>query len=439
MSQVFVLDAQKRPLDPIHPGAARRLLSQRKAAVWRRFPFTVIMKEINVARTVNPLRVKIDPGSQTTGLAVVDDVSGVVVWAAELTHRGEQVKVALQKRRGIRRSRRQRKSRYRQPRWANRRCKRGWLAPSLESRVQNVLTWVARLQRCCPLGAISLELVHFDTQALQQPEIQGVEYQRGELAGFEIKEYLLLKWRHACAYCGATKVPLEIEHLTPKSRGGSNRVSNLALACHDCNQAKGNQTAAEYGFPQLQAQAQAPLRDAAEENTTRWALYGRLQAIGLPLETGTGGRTKWNRTRCGLPKTHWLDATCIGASTPVRLYVEQVIPLLITAMGRQRRQMCLVGKRGFPRSAAKGQRRIHGCETGDLVRAVVPTGERQGTYSGRVAVKANGYFTITSKQGVVPDIAHRYCRLVQRTDGYNYQHGAAASSPTPESAVCPPL
>ena len=152
------------------------------------------------------------------------------------------------------------------------------------------MTWVARLQRLCPLGALSQELVKFDAQAMQNPEIAGVEYQQGTLAGYETRAYLLEKWQRRCAYCKRTDAPLQVEHLTPRARGGSDRVSNLTLACEPCNRAKGTQTAAEFGFPELQAQAKLPLKDAAAMNATRWALYERLKATGLPVETGTGGR-----------------------------------------------------------------------------------------------------------------------------------------------------
>jgi 5-methylcytosine-specific restriction endonuclease McrA len=425
MSQVFVLDSEKRPLAPIHPGFARWLLNKRKAAVVKRFPFTLILQASEQAPQAppEPLRLKIDPGSQTTGLALVHEASGQVVWAAELAHRGQHIKQRLDERRAVRRGRRQRKTRYRAPRFANRRGRAGRLPPSLESRVRNILTWVARLRRRCPIEAVSLELVCFDTQLMQDAEIKGIEYQQGTLAGYELREYLLEKWQRQCAYCGKTGVPLEIEHLTPKARGGSDRASNLTLACQPCNQAKGTRTTAEFGYPHLQAQAKAPLKDAAAVNATRWALYECLTALGLPMEVGTGGRTKWNRTKRGLPKTHWLDAVCVGASTPGIVHIEEVTPLLITATGRQSRQMCLMNRYGFPRTRAKGQRVVKGFQTGDMVRAVVPTGKRVGTYRGKVAIKANGQFTITTTTGTVPDISHRYCRLLQRADGYSYRKG----------------
>ena len=153
MSQVFVIDQQKQPQTTVHPAQARRLLSGGKAAVWRRFPFTIILKE-EEEQTLEPtpLRLKLDPGSKTTGIALVDDEQGRVVWAAELTHRGQAIRDVLLKRRAIRRSRRRRKTRYRPPRFLNRTRPVGWLAPSLASRVLNIETWVARLRRLAPIG-----------------------------------------------------------------------------------------------------------------------------------------------------------------------------------------------------------------------------------------------------------------------------------------------
>ena len=114
MSKVFVLDTTKRPLNPVHPGSARKLLSSGQAAVFRRYPFTLILKRA-VTSEVQPLRLKIDPGAQTTGLAIVNEASGEVLWAAELAHRGRAIQAALESRRAVRRSRRQRNTRLRKP------------------------------------------------------------------------------------------------------------------------------------------------------------------------------------------------------------------------------------------------------------------------------------------------------------------------------------
>jgi 5-methylcytosine-specific restriction endonuclease McrA len=430
MSQILVIDQQKQPLDPVHPGRARFLLSAGHAAIYRRYPFVIIMKDAKPDAQPAPLRVKIDPGSKTTGLAVVSDATGEVVWAAELAHHGQQVKEALDDRRAHRRSRRSRHTRYREPRFDNRARRSGWLPPSLVSRIQNVVTWVERLRRYAPVGAISYELVRFDTQLIEHPDISGIEYQWGTLAGCEAREYLLLKWNYRCAYCGKEATRWEVDHIIPRIRGGSNRLSNLALSCHGCNQEKGGQTAAEYGYPEVQAEAKQPLKDAAAVNSTRWALYERLRKMGLPVETSTGGRTKWNRTQRGFPKTHWLDAACVGASTPQHLRWDQVHPLMIRATGRQCRQMQNVDENGFPTGNPKSMTRVMGFRTGDMVRAVVPPGlVTSGTHLGRVLVRATGRFDIRIASRRIKGVGAAYCAAIHHQDGYAYAIGKEAALP----------
>ena len=417
MSLVCVLDTTRQPLAPCSPRRAKRLLDRGQAAVFRRVPFTLILQRPIDNPTLPALRLKIDPGSKTTGFALLNGTK--VIFAAELTHRGQRIKDALATRRAIRRNRRQRKTRYRQPRFLNRVRPADWLPPSLQSRVANVMTWVKRLARVCPIVTLSQELVRFDTQLMQNPEISGVAYQHGTLSGFETREYLLEKWHRTCAYCKKTGVPLQIEHIQPTARDGSDRVSNLTLACEPCNQKKGSQTAAEFGFPGIQAQAQAPLKDAAAVNTTRWALYRALCETELPVECGTGGRTKYNRTRLGLPKAHWLDAACVGASTPDALSVNGIQPLLIRATGHGTRQMCRTDKHGFPVQHRTRQKRPFGMQTGDLVKAVVPKGKYTGTWVSRVVVRAKGVFDIVAG-GVKASVHQKYCTRLFAADGYAY-------------------
>ncbi len=436
LSKVFVLDTKKRPLAPVHPGRARILLSSGKAAVFKRYPFTIMLKCTEQSPPLEQLRLKIDPGSKTTGLAIVNDASGEVVFAAELFHRGQAIKAALDDRRAMRRSRRQRHTRFRKPRFANRTKPKGWLPPSLESRISNTVTWVRRLLRLCPIAAISQELVRFDLQAMEDPEISGVEYQQGTLMGYEIREYLLEKWGRKCTYCGATDVSLQIEHIQSRAKQGSHRVANLALACEPCNVAKGTQDIQVFlankpdVLQHILAHTKAPPGDAAAVNTTRWALYTRLQAIGLPVEVGTGGRTKYNRITRGLDKVHWMDAACVGASTPEQLCIKGVVPLLITANGHGNRQMCGTDASGFPIRHRQRQKRHFGFQTGDMVRAVVTKGKKVGRYVGRVLVRATGSFDIRTSQGRVQGISHRSCTSVHRNDGYSYQKGTNGNSST---------
>ena len=181
---IFVLDANKKPLTPCKPSTARKLLNAGKAAVFKRFPFTIILKKV-VTATVESLTLKLDPGSKTTGIALLQGEK--VIFGAELTHRGQAIKASLDSRRSLRQRRRNRHTRYRQARFLNRTRKKGWLAPSLQHRVETTLTWVNKLRRLAPISLIVQELVRFDLQQLENPEISGIEYQQGELQGYEVR------------------------------------------------------------------------------------------------------------------------------------------------------------------------------------------------------------------------------------------------------------
>lgn len=416
MQRAFVVDQNRKPLMPCHPARARELLRNGKAKVFRRFPFTIMLTE-REGGAVQPVAFKVDPGSKQTGIALVADFKRGkrVIWAAVLEHRGQQIKAALESRRALRRSRRARHTRYRPARFLNRHTAKGHLPPSLQSRIENVWTWLCRLNRACPIASIAQELVRFDTQLMCNAEISGVEYQQGELAGYEVREYLLEKWGRKCAYCGAKDTPLEVEHINPKSRGGSDRVSNLTLACHTCNQEKGNLTAAEYGHPEIQGKAKLPLKDAAAVNATRWALYNRLQTTGLCVEVGTGGRTKFNRVQQAYPKAHWIDAACVGASGE-RVYLNPDQACLhIKATGYGSRQMCGTDKYGFPIQHRTRNKFSFGFQTGDIVRAIVPAGKYAGTYIGRITIRNRPSFKLNGF-----DVHPKYLSIIQRAGGYSY-------------------
>jgi len=401
---VFVLDTKKRPLNPIRPGLARKLLTIGKAAVFKRYPFTLILK-VEVTVPQKPITLKIDPGSRTTGIALIQGEN--VIFGAELTHRGQAIKASLESRLSLRRVRRNRHTRYRRARFSNRTRPKGWLAPSLQHRVETTLTWVTRLMKLAPIASIAQELVRFDLQQLENPEISGIEYQQGVLHGYDIREYLLNKWERKCAYCGEINTPLQVEHIHPKAKGGANRISNLCLACDACNKKKGTQDVEQFLskkpeiLKRILSQAKRPLKDAAAVNSTRWTLFNRLRTTGLPVSTGSGGLTKFNRIQLNLPKTHWLDAACVGKVESLKILTSK--PLSIKATGHGTRQMCRTGKFGFPSRYVPRFKFVKGFQTGDIVKAIVTSGKKIGTYVGRVAVRTSGSFNISAERISVRD------------------------------------
>ena len=438
-NKVLVLDTNRKPLMPCYPARARKLLSSGRASVFRRYPFTIILHDRTVEESVlQEVEVKIDQGSKTTGVAMLvhGQNGATVAFAAHIEHR-TNIKSNLDSRRIIRRSRRHRKTRYRQARFLNRTKPKGWLPPSLVSKAENILNWVIRLCRFAPINRFALETAKFDMQKLENPEITGTQYQQGRMFGYaDKKSYLLERENGCCIYCDihASKTKMEIEHVIPRSRGGTDSLNNLVLSCHACNQTKGNQDIQTYlrGKPSVLRRVRAHLgvdyRDAAHTNSIRLYVMNKLramaEAIGATLTVGYGSTTKENRLSLGLPKDHWIDAAvCTKDGASVR--VEPTLkPLVIKAVGRGSRQFCRMDKYGFPRTSPKPRsKNFFGFKTGDMVKVIIPDNAKTkvptGTYTGRVAVRSSGQFDVKTKDAKLT-INHKYCQSTYLMDGYSY-------------------
>ena len=441
---VFVLDQRLRPLMPCSQKRARKLLEAGRARVHRLLPFSIRLTDRTLADSaVQPMRLSLDPGSKTTGLALcrveesVDADTGEIAspvmhiaFLMDLVHRGQAIKDALHSRAAMRRTRRGRNLRYRAPRFLNRGGdKTGWIAPSLMHRVLTTKTWVSRITKLAPVTYLAQELVKFDTQAMQAQaeggDISGVEYQQGCLQGYAIREYLLEKFSRTCMYCDVQHVPLQVEHITAKAKGGSNRISNLGLSCGPCNTKKAARDVREFvkdpkRLARILARAKAPLKDAAAMNATRWFLFNTLKATGMPVATGTGAQTKFNRTRLGIAKGHALDAACVGNVADVRRPATPVLQVKCSGRGSHCRTR--LNAFGFPRGYLMREKSVKGFRTGDMVKALVPNGLKAGTHVGRIAIRKTGSFNIQTGTDVIQGISHKHCRITQRGDGYGYSY-----------------
>ena len=460
---VIALDKHKRPLGFMTERRARKLMERKRAVLYRAFPATVVVKDVD-ARKLDSLpsyRVKVDPGAEHTGIAVVCNETDEAVLYLQVHHRGQEVKGALKTRKDTRRNRRGRETRYR-------RCKfrqggkfnsprpAGWLPPSVASVAGNITHWVEKLSRLINITGCSYEAVRFDTQLMENPDISGEEYQHGTLYGYELREYLLEKAGHVCQYCGgASGDPvLEWEHMVPRSRGGSDRVKNAALACRACNRDKGSMTAEEY----LEALRNREPRGkhAAELNKARAScteklLEGRAPAGNLrycawagsmrrrvervlfslfgDVECSSGGRTKYNRTRLGLPKDHHYDALCTG-HVPENGYRDRTggYVLHVEATGRGTRFRGKVNACGvITKKLEPRAKRVYGFMNGDIVRAEVAKGKYTGTHTGRVMTRAKGNFDIRRMDGELVTANVRYCRILQYGCGYKFCYKNEAS------------
>ena len=433
MNKVFVLNGDKTPLTPCHPARARKLLRNKKAAVYRMRPFTIILKRVVEKPVVSEkIECKIDPGSKTSGIVVTITSNNKcdVVYAMNLKHHKDLIVKRLESRSNIRHFRRSRKTRYRKPRFKNRKRSKGWLPPSILSVVNNIVSWVDKLKKIIPIHEIHVEHVNFDTQKIQNPDILGVEYQHGTLEGIETKQYLLEKYNRTCVYCGATNVPLQIEHVIPKSKGGSNRISNLVIACESCNQKKGSQNIEEFLkenpalLSDIKKGLKTPLRDAATVNSMKDNLILKLETFGLPVLKWSAVITKYNRMIQSYHKEHWIDAACVGESG-FKVNIENVNCLNVKSMGRGNRQVQLTDDRGFPRTRGsarerykpKKHKRIKDFSTGDLVRVTFKKGNRLIKHITTISIRSTGIFSF-KYNGKTIDLNYKRFKIIQYNNGY---------------------
>jgi 5-methylcytosine-specific restriction endonuclease McrA len=324
---------------PTTQRTGKKLLKEGKAKVVTRCPFTIQLTYATGEAT-QPIKLGVDIGYTKIGFSAT--IKQLEVISGTLTLR-KDVSKKLDERRRYRRARRNRLW-HRKPRFLNRKKDEGWLAPSTQHRLTSHLRLVKKLESLLPIHFKKVEVANFDAHKMQYPEITGVAYQQGELQGYEVREYLLDKWKRTCAYCSGKEVPLEVEHIIPKSRGGTDRVSNLTLSCRTCNVKKGDQTAEEFGHPSIQQQAKKSLKAAACLSTIRWRVVAQLGA-----EHTYGYVTKYLRTKLGLEKSHVNDAFVIaGGTNQERCQVYEVIQI-------RRRNRCLQKNRKGFKPAIKRQ------------------------------------------------------------------------------------
>ena len=419
---VFVLNKSKKPLDMITNAEARILLKNKQAVVDKVYPFTIRLKDNSCGSKDRAYTVKLDPGSKHTGIAITDDNNQVVV-LAELEHRGHIIKRIIDKRRLVRRSRRQRNTRYRPARFLNRTRPEGWLAPSVKSRADNVINFIKKYKKLININKVMVENVSFDTaQMTSDTKLWGSDYQQGNLYQTELRSFIFSRSEGKCVYCGAKAE--EIDHVVPRSNGGTNSTYNLVAACRSCNEKKSNLTLKAFG--KLMGKDYSHLepkklpKDAAIVQSARNYMISEIAKLVPDTTTYDAWLTKYNRDELGLPKEHYYDALSVGNIQDYKFLTDKI--LVISAQGRGARQMCRVDKYGFPRTSAKASKSVKGFQTGDIVKAIVPKGSKQGEYFGRVAIRSSGRFNIIVNNETIQGIGYKHCRLIQKGDGYSYNY-----------------
>lgn len=308
---VYVLSHKGEALMPTQRhGKVRRLLRDGLAHVVRRTPFTIQL-DYESTEFTQPVTLGVDAGSAHVGLSATTDAKEL--FSAEVKLRSDITKL-LSQRLEARRTRRSRKTRYRAPRFDNRHRPDGWLAPSIENRVQTHLRLINKVHTLLPVTRTVIEVAQFDVHLLKNPDVSGVQYQQGEQMGFwNTREYVLFRDGHKCQHCkGKSKDPvLNVHHIESRKTGGD-APSNLITLCETCHKAY------HKGEIELKIKRGKSLRDAAVMNCMRWELYKHTKAHYDNVGLTYGYITKHDRIQAGLSKSKRIDARCISGHSAAR-------------------------------------------------------------------------------------------------------------------------
>ena len=310
---VYVLDQNGQPLMPTsRHGKVRRMLQSGRAKVVNRCPFTIQLNYESGHQT-QEISLGIDAGSQHIGVSTTTKAQ--VLYEAEVELRNDIVDL-LSSRRELRRGRRTRKTRYRQPRFQNRKKKDGWLAPSIRQKVGTHMAVVEKVCKILPISKVIVETASFDLQKIKNPEIHGMEYQQGDQLGFwNVREYVLCRDHHTCQCCyGKSKDKiLNVHHIESRKTGG-NAPNNLITLCETCH------TGYHQGAVKLPGSIKRGMsfKDATFMGIMRWIFYEDLKKtygpIGMSVSNTYGYITKHTRILHDLPKEHYIDARCISGN-----------------------------------------------------------------------------------------------------------------------------
>ena len=382
---------------PTSPRRARLLLKQGKAKVILRTPF-VIQLTTATGETKQPIALGVDAGSKIIGLSATTEKEEL--YAAEIQLRTDIVK-NLSARREFRRARRSRKTRYRQPRFLNRvhRKKKGWLAPSIESKIYTHLKAVADVCKILPITNIIAETAAFDIQKIKNPDITGAEYQQGEKLEFwNVREYVLFRDGHTCqGRKGCRNHILNVHHIESRKTGGD-APSNLITLCEDCH------AAYHIGKLKLNLKRGQSFRDAAFMGIMRWAFYNRLKDIYTDVCFTYGYLTKNTRIRTGLAKGHAVDARCISGNPFAAPLGTWYLRKAVRTRNRQIYKATV--SKGSYRKLNQAPKFVFGYQLFDKVR--MPNGQ-EGFIFGR---RASGSFDVRTLEGTKLSAGIHYKKLI---------------------------
>ncbi|POB12196.1 RNA-guided endonuclease IscB [Sulfobacillus sp. hq2] len=356
---VYVLNHHGQPLMPCSPRKARVLLQQGKATVVQRTPFTIRLR-YGSSGYKQAVSLGVDAGTKHLGLSATTEKK--VLFEADMMLRTD-IQALLSTRRAFRRARRHRKTRYRQPRFLNRKKPEGWLPPSVQNKVDAHVKVIQSVLSILPITHITVEVAQFDIQKIKNPDIAGIDYQQGEQMGFwNVREYVLFRDNHTCQYCrglSGDKI-LNVHHIESRKTGGD-APDNLITLCETCHD-----TIHRAGLTHLFQRPHESFRDAIQMTVMRWFIYRGIQKVFPHADVTYGYMTKNTRIRNCLQKNHLIDARCISGHPMATPLNETYLIKQVRGQNRQLHKATIL--KGGVRKANKSPKVVLGFQLFDKVR-----------------------------------------------------------------------
>ncbi|HIW31222.1 MAG TPA: HNH endonuclease [Candidatus Paenibacillus intestinavium] len=397
---VYVLNKHGESLMPCKPQKARILLEQGKANIVQRTPFTIQL-QYGSSGYKQPVSLGVDAGTKHIGLSATTEKQ--VLFEAEVKLRTD-IQELLATRRALRSNRRSRKTRYREPRFLNRKKDKGWLAPSLQNKVDMHTKMISKVHNFLPITNVTIEVAQFDIQKIKNPTISGDLYQQGDQLGFwNVREYVFFRDQHLCQHCeGKTKDKiLNVHHIESRKTGGDS-PDNLLTLCETCHR-KIHEEEKEHLF----TRKSTTFRDASQMNVTRWFIHRRVKELYPDVQLTYGFQTKNTHISSNLEKSHTMDARCISGNPHAKPSKNSYLFKQVRKNNRQLHKMAIT--KGGYRKANKAERFVKGFQLFDKVFfegiECIVFGRRQ-----------TGYFDLRTIEGtsVHKSVSYKKLRVVEK-------------------------
>ena len=417
---VFVKNKHGENLMPCKPSKARKLLRDRKAKIIKHNPFTIQLL-YGSSGYKQAVDIGVDLGAKHIGIAITSKNNVLAKGEIELR---QDVKSLLETRKIYRKSRRNRKTRYRPARFLNRVSskKKGWLPPSIQSRVDNTFMWIDKFVDLLPNPKVSIEVGKFDVAKMINPKIGGVDYQKGQTYGYyDVRYYVFARDNYTCQVCKKKDKILQTHHIKYVSKGGSNRADNLITVCTDCHTSKNHKEGGVLYDWMINKKKAPSYKEATFMSIIRQRIFSKYPNARITY----GSVTTPKRKELGLEKTHYNDALVI--SQVEKDFIDSVGVFKIKQFRKKKRSLHEATARKGRKTPNKTQKRNskntkykNGYYLNDKVKLFNKVGFISGFTSGGCYVKdiENSYITIPDK--TYKQVSFKHLEFISHNNNWQF-------------------